>query len=151
MYFALSATSVAALIVASHELFTALKWAGAVYLVWLGLRMLMSPASARVDVAVGVGRSFMRGFIVQAGNPKALVFFVALLPQFIDPRAPVAEQVLVLGVSSIVIEFGVLALYVWSAVRARRLAGARLSASLERTGGACLVLAGARLVVAGDK
>jgi homoserine/homoserine lactone efflux protein len=114
--------------------------------------MLVSPAGTRVDVAAGaVPRSFVRGFVVQAGNPKALVFFVALLPQFIDPGAPVAPQMLVLVLSSIVIELAVLMLFAWSAVRARRLAGARLAVPLERAGGACLVLAGARLALAGEK
>jgi homoserine/homoserine lactone efflux protein len=94
-----------------------------------------------------VRRSFARGFVVQAANPKALVFFVALLPQFIEPGAPLGWQVLVLGVSSVLIELLVLALYVAVTVRARRLAGTRWSAALERIGGGFLVAAGARLAL----
>jgi homoserine/homoserine lactone efflux protein len=73
------------------------------------------------------------------------VFFVALLPQFIDPHAPIGMQILVLGVSSVVIEFCVLALYVAFAVQARRLAGAHVATALERVGGGFLVAAGLRL------
>ena len=89
----------------------------------------------------------MRGFAVQAANPKALVFFVALLPQFIDASAPVGRQIFILGASSVLIEFSVLALYVALAVRTRRLAGVRWSGALERVGGGFLVAAGARLAL----
>jgi homoserine/homoserine lactone efflux protein len=147
-YFAVSATGIAAVILASHRLFTALKWAGAVYLVVLGLRMLLSRSREPAEIVPRpVARSFVRGFVVQAANPKALVFFVALLPQFIDPAAPVGMQVWILGVSSIAIELFVLALYVALAVRARRLAGSRLAGPLERIGGGLLVAAGARLAL----
>ncbi len=159
-YFALSATGIAAVIVASHAVFGALKWAGAAYLVWLGLRMLLARAAAATEavpiVAVptaaapqradaGAKRIFSRAFIVQAANPKALVFFVALLPQFINPAGSVPWQILLLGSSSVVIEFVVLSLYSGLAARARAMTGARFASSLERIGGACLIAAGARL------
>ena len=145
-FFALSGTGVAAVILASNRLFVALKWAGAAYLVWIGLRMLFSrPASLESPEPQPVSRAFARGLVVQGANPKALVFFVALLPQFIDPRAPVGLQILVLGVSSVLIELGVLAIYVGFAIQARRLAGARVATALERVGGAFLVAAGLRL------
>jgi homoserine/homoserine lactone efflux protein len=152
-YFALSATGIAAVIVASSWLFALLKWTGAGYLVWLGLRMLFHRAASPgapptvATAARPTQRSFVRGFVVQAANPKALVFFVALLPQFIDPTAPVGRQIFILGTSSVLIEFAVLALYVALAVRTRRLAGARWSGSLERVGGGFLVAAGARLAL----
>src|SRR5262245_18897696 len=97
-YFALSAAGVGAALLASYELFLAIKWLGAGYLVWIGLRMLLQrrperpPAAevpgARSEGAVppaGADRAFVRGVLVQGANPKALVFFAALLPQFIDP------------------------------------------------------------------
>ncbi|HEY4974166.1 MAG TPA: LysE family translocator [Steroidobacteraceae bacterium] len=148
-YFALSATGIAALIVASQAVFGALKWAGAAYLVWLGLRMLLARtaehAAVRKHVDGTADRLFGRAFIVQAANPKALVFFIALLPQFINPAAAVSWQILILGISSVVIESLVLSLYAALAARARTLTGARFSSSLERIGGACLIGAGARL------
>src|SRR5215831_12386762 len=129
-YFALSATGVAAVILASGRLLALLRWVGAGYLVWVGLRMLIwRPTAAdalRADAPPPrpVQRAFLRALVVQGANPKALIFFVALLPQFIDTSAPVGTQLLVLGASSTVIEFFVLLLYVAVAARARRLAGA---------------------------
>jgi homoserine/homoserine lactone efflux protein len=147
-YFALSATGIAAVIVASNELFTVLKLGGAAYLTCLGLRMLLGASQpAATPSPQVVRRAFLRGMFVQGANPKALIFFVALLPQFIEPGTPVASQIILLGVSSVVIEFLVLGLYVALAVRARRLTGSRLAGPLQRVGGGFLVAAGARLAV----
>jgi homoserine/homoserine lactone efflux protein len=149
MYFALSATGIAAVIVASHGVFSVLKWAGAAYLVWLGLRMLLlrsgSHGAAQERPGSNAERFFARAFIVQAANPKALVFFIALLPQFINPAASVPQQILLLGLSSVAIEFMVLSLYAALAARARTFTAARFSGLLERSGGAILIAAGARL------
>jgi homoserine/homoserine lactone efflux protein len=150
-YFLLSALGVAAVILASGRLFTALKWIGAAYLVWLGLKMLWSRAAGTVVEADPQARSplaaLVRGFGVQAANPKALAFFVALLPQFIDAHASVPAQVAILALTSVVIEFGVLASYVWLSVRAGAYAGDRWTAWLQRVSGGFLVAAGARLAL----
>jgi len=148
-YFALSATGIAAVIITSHRVFSALKWAGAAYLVWLGLRMLLArtagPSPGALPADPNAERLFSRAFIVQAANPKALVFFIALLPQFISPAASVPWQILVLGISSLAIELLVLSLYAALAARARSMTGARFASWLERIGGVVLVAAGARL------
>ena len=148
-YFAISATGVAAVILASHDLFGALKWAGAAYLVWMGLGMLRGRGRGGPEaVAPAARRALLRGVVVQGANPKALMFFVALLPQFIDARGSVSWQVLVLGTSSVLIELTVLALYVAAAVRARRTASEGwLATRLERVGGAFLIAAGGRLAL----
>lgn len=149
LYFALSATGIAAVIVASHSLFSAIKWAGAAYLVVLGLRMLLSrPAQAGEPVPQAARRGervFWRAFVVQASNPKALLFFIALYPQFISANAPLGQQILILGGSSIVLEFMVLSGYSALAAQARNVAGTRFSSLLERIGGGVLIAAGARL------
>jgi homoserine/homoserine lactone efflux protein len=149
MYFALSATGIAAVIVASHLVFSVLKWAGAAYLVWLGLRMLLAHASthgaAAERPAGNAERIFVRAFIVQAANPKALLFFIALLPQFINPAGSVPQQILLLGLSSVAIEFMVLSGYAALAAGARTFTVARFSGLAERIGGAILIAAGARL------
>jgi homoserine/homoserine lactone efflux protein len=106
-YFALSATSLGAILLASWELFSIVKWAGAAYLVWVGCRMLVSALARRDDPPVSTiavapqGRlgSFGRGLITQGSNPKSLVFFSAILPQFIDTAEPLLWQIAVLGVS----------------------------------------------------
>jgi len=149
LYFALSATGIAAVILASHAVFSALKWAGAAYLVWLGLRMLVTRAAGHEAGPASPSkkgeRVFTRAFIVQAANPKALVFFVALLPQFINPASSVPKQILVLGISSVVLEFIILSLYGVLAARARTITATRFSGLLERIGGVILIVAGARL------
>ena len=121
-YFALSATSLGAVLMASYELFSAIKWAGAAYLVWLGVRTFRSAAPLggvrAADGPAPLGRIVGRGFGVQAAKPKALVFFTALLPQFIDPGGSVGTQVLILGVTSQVVELAVLATYGMLAARA---------------------------------
>src|SRR5690606_29532538 len=145
-YFALSATGIAAIILASSALFTALKWAGAAYLAWLGIGMLRATPAAPAPVQPAtVAGPFLKGFAVQAANPKALAFFIALLPQFVDPQGPVGLQILILGVSSFVIELIVLGAYIFIALRARHFAGGRWGTWLLRSAGALLVAAGARL------
>jgi homoserine/homoserine lactone efflux protein len=151
-YFALSALGVAAIILASNYLFTILKWGGAAYLIWLGARMLWSrerqAAAAERGAAPALSASFWRGVAVQAANPKALAFFVALLPQFVSPDGSVTYQVFVLGATSVVIEMGILASYVWLVCRARGYAGHRWAAIVRRVAGGLLVAAGARLALA---
>jgi threonine/homoserine/homoserine lactone efflux protein len=153
-YFLLSALGIAAIILASARLFTALKWLGAAYLVWLGLKMLLErraaapPAAGAAATRDGLRSAFLRGFAVQAANPKALAFFVALLPQFVAPERSIAAQMAILCATSASIEFGVLALYTWVAVRARSLARGRLGAIVQRVAGGFLVAAGARLALA---
>ena len=95
---------VSAIILASAELFTALKFAGAFYLVWLGIRTFreageLSPPQVS---AVGVERAFREGVLVEALNPKTAAFFLAFIPQFIDPAGShPALQFMALGLISV--------------------------------------------------
>lgn len=148
VYFALSATSLGMVLRASWQLFAIIKWLGAAYLVWLGIRMVVRPAEdgARGSDPPPAARSFWVGFLTQTANPKALVFFTAILPQFIDPHGSVALQVVVLGVSSVLIELAVLAMYVAASRTARawtREAG--VAVPLRRAGGLLLVGVGVQL------
>jgi threonine/homoserine/homoserine lactone efflux protein len=154
-YFVLSATSLGAVLLASYELFSLIKWLGAAYLVWLGLRMIAGafrrttiapdPAGEAPRPSRRLG-AFPHGFVTQGANPKSLLFFGAILPQFIDTARPVAFQVAVLGVSSVVIELAVLSLYVAACRHARGWARQpRTTGVLQTAGGALLVVAGARL------
>lgn len=153
-YFTLSGTSLGAVLVASVEAFTVIKWAGAAYLVWLGGRMLFgnngSPIRAQgAEPSVRSGRrAFSLAVLTQGANPKALIFFTAILPQFIDPNEAVLRQILILGISSVVIEFLVLALYVGTCHTARMwVARPRIAGVLQRVGGAFLIATGVRLAV----
>src|SRR5262245_32145790 len=128
-YFALSATSVGAVLVASWRAFTVIKWIGADYLVWLGAKLVIGKHgyAFRTDVGGTSEQSRRRAFslavLTQAANPKSLVFFTAILPQFINPRAAVAPQILILGISSVAIEFVVLAIYIGTCHTARKWIG----------------------------
>jgi homoserine/homoserine lactone efflux protein len=149
-YFVLSATGLGALLLASYDLFVVVKWLGAAYLIWLGLSALRARGTVlSVHPAMGGGsamRVVARGLAVQAANPKALVFFTALLPQFVDPHGSVAVQVAILGVTSVVVELAVLTAYGLLAGRAARLAETpRVAMWLERAAGAMLIVAGLRL------
>jgi len=150
VYFIISATGLGAVLLASRTVFMVIKWAGAVYLVYLGLRMLFARGSSGLAVDGGSAPArmhpFMNAFIVQIANPKALIFFAALLPQFVNPDESMARQIAILGVSSIVLEFGVLAVYVGACHAARRwVKTGRMATILERVGGALLIAAGAKL------
>ena len=147
IYFALSAAGLGALLIASRQVFEVLRWAGAAYLVFMGAKMIFARGGAlegEVETRAGV-RSFAQGLLTQLANPKAIVFFTALLPQFIDPRAGrVALQFVVLGVISVFIELPVLIMYGWLADRGRELYG-RHGRIFERIAGGLLVAAGLKL------
>ena len=148
VYFALSATSLGAVIVASYKLFFVIKWAGAAYLVYLGLRSFFSKTSAislpeSGPDSRGGPRILRDGFFLQAANPKALLFFTAILPQFIDARSHVVFQILVLGASSILVEFVILFIYGQLAGRALATARSpRFEKITNRIAGSLLIGAG---------
>jgi homoserine/homoserine lactone efflux protein len=84
-------------------LFTALRWTGAAYLIWLGVQAWRH-AGESGDELLETGRTrFVRGLLVALSNPKTLVFFTAFLPQFIDPLLPAGPQLVAMCVASVVI------------------------------------------------
>jgi threonine/homoserine/homoserine lactone efflux protein len=100
------ALGVGALVESTPAILTVLTFAGAGYLIWLGVGVLARPSmpTAGVDHASSVKGWLMRGFAVSGMNPKALLLFLALLPQFTSPRAtwPISEQIGALGLVQIV-------------------------------------------------
>lgn len=102
---AMSATllGLGVILTTSAALFTAMKWAGAAYLAWMGWRMIRSAGAATADLAQVAGKSHSAAFrdsaLVTLLNPKSIGFFVAFVPQFIDPAAPVAPQFTVMVVT----------------------------------------------------
>jgi homoserine/homoserine lactone efflux protein len=150
-YFALSATGLGVLVKTSHEAFLIVKWAGAAYLIVLGVRMMFGKSAALDEPAstteVRGMRILGRGIVLQIANPKALIFFTAFLPQFVSPHAPVARQMLILGVTSTVLEFFILAGYGWFASRLTN----RFSRSINRISGTMLVACGAGLALTTER
>ena len=150
IYFAVSASGLVALHALSAEMLFVIKWAGAAYLIWLGARMIVRSFRAREvgpppSVALSRRGSYWQGFVAQGANPNLLIYFTAILPQFVDPARPLPAQVAILAVSSFVIEFTVLSVYAALAFRAGRRAAPRFRLVAERLGGGLLVAAGAGL------
>ena len=86
---------------ASAEVFEVLRWAGAAYLIWLGIQAWRHAGAASQAVAPGGHVYAWRGFIVAMTNPKTIAFFTAFLPQFLDPTLSVERQLLVMCVVSV--------------------------------------------------
>ena len=151
VYFALSATGLGALLISADRVFFAVKWIGAAYLVYLGARTILGrsevlPAGETVESGASTARLFRDGFVLQMSNPKAIVFFSAILPQFIDPRCPVLPQIVILGLTSVICEFAVLSSYSLAAARASNLARQpRFAKWTNRVAGSLLIGAGAGL------
>ena len=108
-----------ALIAASALAFTLIKWLGVAYLVWLGIRQWRAPAEPLVadpgdNPSVSLRALLLRGWAVNAVNPKGTVFLLAVVPQFIDPARPLGPQYLViaatLGATDLVVMAGYTAL-----------------------------------------
>ena len=157
MYFLLSAFGLGAVLLASYEVFTVIKYVGAAYLLYLGVQTFrgrglgLAPSNDGKPTAPG-WRALVRGFSLQAANPKALIFFAALLPQFISPKSPVAPQVAILGMTSVSIEFLVLAGYGYLAGGAASVARKpQFVAATNRASGVMLIAAGAGLAFANEK
>jgi homoserine/homoserine lactone efflux protein len=117
LYVTLSAIGLAGLIAASGAAFEIIKWAGAAYLAWLGYQAIRAsfatPAQAPPpEPGAESRRAWRDGMMVGLGNPKTILFFLALLPQFIDPARPVWLQSLVLGVLAVAIDFVAQGLYI---------------------------------------
>lgn len=149
IYFALSASGLVALHTISAEAFSVIKWGGAAYLVWLGVttirRSFQTKESLGSPDSRGAGRPFWRGFVTQGANPNLLVYFTAILPQFINANHPVVPQIAILACSSFVIEFSVFCAYSALSGRAGEAAAPRYRAYLERVGGGLLIGAAAGL------
>jgi len=136
-----------ALLVSSAAAFTAVRWAGALYLVWLGVKTLRS-GGVEADVAVPPPapprRLVAQGFVVNVFNPKTALFFLAFLPQFVDPaRGGVPLQMLELGITFLAVAASSDMTYaLLSGTLARRLPSTRGSRRTARwlTGGAYVAL-----------
>lgn len=131
-----------ALVMASATLFTTLKLIGAAYLVWLGLRMILSrsPAPALPTKAPS---AFRDAFWVTALNPKSIAFFLAFTPQFLDPARAYAPQAAILTATFVALGALNAAIYATLAGRLATLLRGGASRWMERAGGAVLIAMGA--------
>lgn len=162
LFFVLSAIGLTAMLTASYELFTIVKWVGAAYLIYLGLRtffgrgtlaLTADDAEKRSDEKTPgwQRRTYMRGVVLQLSNPKAILFFTALVPQFIRPDEPMIAQTVILGMSSIGPELLVLLAYSGLAGQLFRVARQpRFVRTTNRVSGALLAGAGAGIALVGE-
>ena len=152
-YFALSATGIGGLIATSHVLFMALKWSGAAYLIYLGLIAIfgrISPITlSKVDANSNSSwRIFRAAAVLQLSNPKSLLMFVSILPQFINPQESIGWQMVVLAACSIVPEFFILSGYGWLASKASTvLTQQKYGVITERVAGCLVLLAGVMVAI----
>jgi threonine/homoserine/homoserine lactone efflux protein len=125
VYVAATAAGLAALLASSQIVFAALHYAGAAYLCWLGIAALRSHAPELPSTVArprSVWRSYRQGALVELGNPKVALFFLALFPQFIhDGAGPAALQVLILGAIFVSLGFASDSMYALGSGRLRAL------------------------------
>jgi threonine/homoserine/homoserine lactone efflux protein len=142
---ALSFLGVGALLAISAELFMLLKFAGALYLLYLGIKLWRAPvaplgAGPILPATRGmIGKAFLVTFL----NPKGILFFTAFMPQFIVGSEPALPQMLILGATFLVLSQAMLAGFVLLSLRTRRIAATPRALKLfNRVGGSILVGAG---------
>ena len=149
IYFLLSAVGLGAILSTSETFFYGVKYAGAAYLIYLGVRTIWNAASAaepRIGVAGALRQPFMQAVLTQLANPKSVLTFGALMPQFIDPNGDLVLQYVLFAAACFLSEVPVLAVYGWLAAQGRRaFGGARLAIWRERLAGGALIAVGASL------
>ena len=145
----LSATGLGVLLAASALAFTVLKYVGAGYLIYLGIRLWRAPAyrfEERAPEATGLGRRFLEGLSLQLTNPKAIFFFLSVFPQFIDHTREVGGQFALLVVTYSALVVLIHCGYALTAQWARPgLVSERGGRAVNRLGGAAFVCFGAAL------
>jgi threonine/homoserine/homoserine lactone efflux protein len=139
----LSLAGLGAVIATSATAFTALKWAGAAYLVWLGVGLWRAPVESGAAPPLTGRRALRQAFLVTELNPKGIAFFVAFVPQFLDPALPFLPQAALLVATFVALAALNAACY---ALLAGRVSGAvrrpEVRGWLNRAGGTALVGAG---------
>lgn len=151
-----TALGVAAILRSSATIYDALKLAGAIYLVWIGIRTLWDSRRSRAEDAgvPATGRvidgrgGFRQGLITDLANPKVGIFFTSLLPQFVSPHGAALPQMLILGAIFIAFSLAWMCGYALIAVRLSHvLSRARVKARIDRCSGLVLVGVGLRLAI----
>jgi threonine/homoserine/homoserine lactone efflux protein len=149
---ALSATSLGLLLAASALAFTVLKYIGAAYLIYLGIRLWRSPAMEIKEIPVrqaGFRRRFLEGLSLQLTNPKAIFFFLSVFPQFIDPSHDYLPQFTILVLTYSMLVVIIHGAYAIGARRTRNwLAAGKGGRMVNKAGGITFIFFGAALATA---
>lgn len=145
---------ISAIVLTSAELFVVLKLLGAAYLIWLGYRTIraaqVASRSLTSESRIGPKRAFREGVVVEALNPKTAAFFIAFVPQFVNPEDFVALQCIVLGLVSVTLNTLVDIIVALAASRIREGVAARpvLIQRLREASGATMIALGVGLALA---
>ncbi len=149
VYFLLSAVGLGAILSTSETLFYIVKYVGAAYLIYLGLRIIWTAhraAEPQSGVEGVLRQPFAQAVLTQLANPKSVLSFGAMMPQFIDPAGNLVLQYALLAAACVVSEVPILAVYGWLASQGRRaFVGPRVAIWRERISGGALVAVGASL------
>ena len=141
----LSGMGLAVIVTQSQYGFALIKWAGVAYLIWIGVKQIRASFKQRVvdneQTRTSLRRLWLRGFITSAANPKAVIFFAALFPQFLNPEAPLPLQILILGTTYILIDAVFLSLYGKTASLIASKLRSHHTAWIDRIGGTGLIAA----------
>jgi homoserine/homoserine lactone efflux protein len=143
LWYSLTALGLIALLQAHDAVFTVVRWLGIIYLIWMGLHMLRDSHQGLVlaqPKAAHFAKGVANGFAVQISNPRALAFYTAFIPQFIDPANPLFLQLAILAALTIFTEQTGLTVYTAIAVRLRERGGGQ-GAGMKRIAGIVMVLA----------
>lgn len=128
-----------------------IRWLGAAYLVYLGIRQWRSASDALDFDTASISKTnlFVQGLIITIPNPKSLIFIAAFLPQFIDAVRPLGTQFTVIVPTFLVITFTVTSLWALLAGKARRfMRSQRVSQSVSKTSGGLMIISGIGLALA---
>jgi homoserine/homoserine lactone efflux protein len=151
IYFSLSAIGLGVVLISSKSLFLTIRTLGALYLCYLGIHFILKSRKASDDGICPTypkKRMFFQGLITQLSNPKAIVLFISLYPQFINIEKPAVEQFAIIGIISVIIEFQVLAGYAWLAERSKQFLNKGIfQVIINKLGGIFLIGAGIRLLL----
>lgn len=146
----LTVAGVAALLQAQPLLFKGLQWLGAAYLIWLGFKMLVAKPGQGASIQITPGRYFQETLLITLLNPKAIMFYFAFFPQFIDPQyhqgwVTFAVMAITIAVLGFLYCFAVVWITHHMAERLR--AQPRFTSVLQKVAGLCLLGFGAKMVL----
>ncbi len=147
-----AAFGLAAIIATSATAFQVIKWAGVLYLLWIGIQLFLS-SSKDAQTGKATKRSsfalFRQGFVTSSANPYAIIFFASLFPQFIDPSQATLPQLMILGGTYLVVDGIILLLWGWFAVRAVQRIKQLTSGIINKACGLLMIGAAVLLAVKG--
>ncbi len=109
-----ASAGLASILYASQYIFLIIKWLGVAYLIYMGVKLILQNQSKNLvnqKPVKSVKILYLQGFITSASNPKAIIFFAALFPQFLNPNAPLTEQLFILGITYLSIDGMFLSIY----------------------------------------